>query len=138
MTSPLSIEQEADALEALVEEEPLGQMDHDEVIDVLRNRAMPLIRALRERVASLEYDVAFAKDESKTWAEKYYDPERNPYWSQQQTRIESLEAERELEYERAQGLMDHQIVAMPPAKPLPRFTPSDIAARVSERKARTP
>ena len=180
MTSPLSIEQEADALEDsgyrtvciimdpndesvvlasgygkdnreayAAAHEDYASHSHPTIatkIRVYRVASDPLIRALRERVVSLEYDVAYAKDEAKTWSEKYYDPERNPYWSQQQARIESLEAELELEYERANEIseafaMDYACDAADRAQAkqsLPRFSPSEIAARVAERKARTP
>lgn len=182
-TSPLSIEQEADALEALEndrvtpgpwtieisDEHPDGEIvvrddpavtervftgfnrDTLELLVALRNRALPLIRALRERVAahakSLEEVNALAYKFSERL--RFYEPEgveepvppdlrdkilnHAAYVDKLQARIESLEAEQELEYEAHQRAMD-ELAGAPPAAPVHRFTPAEIQARIAQKR----
>ena len=132
MTSPLSIEQEADALEALVG--PMPQGIPPGRVREFYQRAPALIRALRERVAFL---TECNKHERAEWQALCECQEKLMH---AQARIESLEAERDIWRERAtkgssQGAKPPNVWSFVDTTPP---TPEEIAARVAERKARTP
>ena len=142
----MNIEQEADALEALEAKAVLEAYTNVDGPDYIRykeeivRRGMPLIRALIERVRALvvsrevvlkERDREICRRVELQASLEIACDERD----EALRRIASLEAERDIWKERALSWTD--VLAMKG----PRWAdpaPSEIAARVAERKARTP
>lgn len=97
-----------------------------DLVVALRNRAPAVIRVLMEQVDFLTECNKYERAEWQALCECQEKLMRS------EARLASLEAERELEYDRAQDYFEG-------TGPLRRFTPTEIATRVeAKRKERTP